>query len=309
MDDDVTPTSTDDRFAEVWRAERRDLVALASRMLHDRAEAQDVVQEAYSRLATTDLDGIDDARGWLVVVVRRLCLDRIRSARSRRESTTGDPLGDDGRPTLGRAALDPADRVTLDDQVRRALAVVLDRLTPAERTAFVLHDVFGYPFDAVGEIVGRTPAACRQLASRARRTIEGDAPATAPVHRITRQQEVAERFIAACSGGDITALMTLLDPDVDGEATMLGRGPLVQLAGRDAVARRILGLFGPGNQIVLHPVAVEDQPGVIAFSHGRVMAVVRLDQEGGLVRHIHTFVLRRADAAVNRPAAPPGPAR
>jgi RNA polymerase sigma-70 factor (ECF subfamily) len=295
------PISTDDRFAGAWRAERRDLLSLASRMLNDQAEAQDIVQEAFSRLATVDLDTIDDARGWLIVVVRRLCLDRIRSARSRRESVTGTALGDDGRPALGGAAVDPADRVTLDDQVRMALAVVLDRLTPAERTAFVLHDVFGYPFDAVGEIVGRTPAACRQLASRARRSIEGDAPATAPLHRITRQQEVAERFIAACSGGDITELMTLLDPDVDGEATMLGRGPLVQLAGRDVVAQRILGLFGPGNDIVLRPVAVEDQPGVIAFSRERVMAVVRLDQDGGLIRHIHTFVLSRSDARLNRP--------
>jgi RNA polymerase sigma-70 factor (ECF subfamily) len=189
-----------------------------------------------------------------------------------------------------------------------ALAVVLDRLTPAERTAFVLHDVFGYPFDAVGEIVGRTPAACRQLASRARRSIDGDVPATAPRHRITRQQEVAERFIAACSGGDITQLMTLLDPEVDGEAIVLGRGPISQVVGRAAVAQRIVRLFGPGNQIVLRPVAVEDRPGVIAFSHGRVMAVIRLDQDGGLIRHIHSFVLLGAEARLNPAAAPPEPA-
>src|SRR5262245_60157670 len=156
-------------------------------MLGDRVEAEDVVQEAFARLHRVEDGDIDDVRAWMTVVVRRLCIDRIRSARQRRELPVdaNDELTLD---TAERAPLfreggsdDPADRVTLDDEVQLALAVVLDRLTPAERTSYVLHEVFGYPFDAVAEIVGRTPSACRQLASRARRAIRsGDDAPTSP---------------------------------------------------------------------------------------------------------------------------------
>ena len=128
-------------------------------MLHGRSDAEDVVQEAFSRLARANVDEIDDLRGWLTVVVRRVCLDYLSSAHTRHESTPGY-LTDDGTQALGQRPADPADRVTLDDQVQLALALVLDRLSPAERTAFVLHDVFGFPFDAVGELVGRTPTTC-----------------------------------------------------------------------------------------------------------------------------------------------------
>src|SRR5690606_16803167 len=158
---------TDDRFARAWLDDRRYVLTLATRMLGDATAADDVVQEAYSRLAQADLDAIDNVRAWLVVVVRRLCLDRLRSAHARRETAAGTAFTDDVHPASAPAAADPADRVPLDDEVQLALAVVLDRLTPAERAVVVLHDVFGYPFDAVAGIVGRTPAACRQLASRA----------------------------------------------------------------------------------------------------------------------------------------------
>src|SRR5213595_2385467 len=161
----------DPRFDAAWREDRGRMLGLARRMLGDAAEAEDVVQEAFGRLARVDLDELEDVHGWLAVVVRRLCLDRIRSARVRHESTTLGSLPDGVISLPPELAADPADRITLDDQVQLALAVVLDRLSPAERTAFVLHDIFGFPYAAVGEIVGRSTAACRQLASRARRAI------------------------------------------------------------------------------------------------------------------------------------------
>jgi RNA polymerase sigma-70 factor (ECF subfamily) len=185
---------------------------------------------------------------------------------------------------------DPADRVTLDDQVQLALAVVLDRLTPAERTAFVLHDVFGFSFETVAEIVGRTPAACRQLASRARRSVRADDGPRPDHPDVVRHRIVAERFIAACAGGDIGELMSLLDPDVAGEATLVGRGPLVTVVGRPEVAQRLLGLFGPATDTLLVPFPLEQGPGVIAFVHGRLAALVRLDLEAGVVDHISSFV-------------------
>ena len=143
----------------------RYLFAIAAGMLGRPAEAEDVVQEAFARLAGASIDDIDNVRGWLVVVTRRLCLDRLGSADARRTIATAEP------PEAAQEGVDPADRLTLDDEVRRALAVVVDRLSPAERTSFILHDIFGFPFDAVAELVGRTPAACRQSARRARLAI------------------------------------------------------------------------------------------------------------------------------------------
>src|SRR5207253_9787053 len=159
------------------------------------SDAEDAVQEAYARVMRNAVDGIDDVRGWLVTVTSRLCLDQLRSAQSQRTSYVGpwlpEPVVD--VPSLG---VDPADRVTLDDSVRMALLVVLEQLSPAERTAFVLHDVFQLSFDAVSGIVGRSPAACRQLASRARRRIESETGPARFQARVDEHHEVAERFIA-----------------------------------------------------------------------------------------------------------------
>src|SRR4051812_48601370 len=225
-----SPASTDPRFDEVWREDRGRMVALARRTLGDAAEAGDVVQEAFDRLARVDFDELQDVGGWLAVVVRRRCLDRIRSAHFRHESVTLGSLPDGVISLPPELAADPADRITLDDQVQLALAVVLDRLSPAERTAFVLHDIFGFPYAAVGEIVGRSIVACRQLASRARRAIrEGSDGGRDEVSRTDIDDEqhraLSERFIDACAGGDIGELMEVLDPDVVGEATIFGFGP------------------------------------------------------------------------------------
>jgi RNA polymerase sigma-70 factor (ECF subfamily) len=243
------------------------------------------------RLARVDLDEIDDVRGWLAVVVRRLCLDRIRSARSRRESAVGAAPPDRHTLIQGDQVVDPADRVTLDDQVQLALAVVLDRLSPAERTAFVLHDVFGFSFAAVSDIVGRTPTACRQLASRARRSIRTGAEPARPDPEIARHRILAERFIAVCTGGDIDELMAILDPDIVGEATMFGHGPLVVVQGRPNVARRILSFFGPATDSRLVPLAIEHSPGMVAFAGGRLMAVMKFEETDGLISHIDSFVV------------------
>lgn len=287
--DNSSPTSADRRVDDAWRNERDYLLGFATRMLHGRAEAEDVIQEAFGRLTRADVEEIDDLRGWLMVVVRRLCLDHLQSAHTRREFAPGW-LADADTPVLGAKPGDPADRVTLDDEVQLALAVVLDRLTPAERTAFVLHDVFGFPFEEVGEIVGRTPTACRQLASRARRSIRaGDHPAPTDVE-ITQHQILTERFIAACAGGDITELMAVLDPDVVGEASLVGQGPFVRVEGRDEAIKRILALFGPGTNRLLVPLPVERAPGVVAFEDGRVLAVIRMDEKNGLVHHLHALV-------------------
>ncbi|MCU1390378.1 MAG: polymerase subunit sigma [Ilumatobacteraceae bacterium] len=299
MDHDAAdPMSPIGRTIEqVWADDRAYVYGMAFRMLGQHAEAEDVVQEAFGRLAQVPLAELDDPRGWLVVVMRRLCLDRLRSAHARRESASGaDPTA----TTVAAVSLnalapaDPADRVTLDDQVQRALAVVLDRLTPAERTSFVLHDVFGFSFDGIAEIVGRTPAACRQLASRARRTVrEGAAPSrraapdAADEHRV-----LTERFIAACAGGDLSDLMEVLDPEIVGVATLIGDGRrgFQRLQGRPVVARRLLAILGPETKRVLVPVPVEGSIGFVVLDAGRPAALLVLGESGGLIDHIETFV-------------------
>lgn len=291
----LSPSSTDGRVRDAWLADGGFLTGQAQRIVGGRAEAEDVVQEAFGRLARTDVAAIDDLRGWLTVVVRRLALDRVRSAYVRRE-VAGDPAEAVEATPAGSAGrdegADPADRVTLDEQVTQALGVVLERLTPAERTAFVLHDVFDFPFDAVAEIVGRSPGACRQLASRARQSIRADATRRVPGGRTTAVSDVAERFAAACAGGDMQALLAVLDPDVDGVAALLGAGPIVESQGAAEVAARAMALFGPGSRRVLVAVPVDGGPGLVAFEDDRVVAVIKVGEEGGRVRHLEAFVRR-----------------
>jgi RNA polymerase sigma-70 factor, ECF subfamily len=178
--------------------------------------------------------------------------------------------------------------------VTRALGVVLERLTPAERTAFVLHDVFDFPFDAVAEIVGRTPGACRQLASRARQSIRAGAARPLPGDGAA-VSDVADRFAAACAGGDMQALLAVLDPDVDGVAALLGAGPIVESSGAAEVAARAMALFGPGSRRTLVAVPVEGGPGLVAFEDDRVVAVIKVGEHAGRVRHLEAFVRRRGD--------------
>src|SRR5438067_8997344 len=185
-----------DHFAEAWRAYRAYLVDLAFRMLGDAGQAEDIVQEAFIRLARTKPGDVEDPRGWLTVVTSRLCLDQIRSARSRREHPDDTALRDSTTPLAQPPAVDPADRVTLDDEVRLALLVILQRLSPPERVAFILHDVFQTPFDTIAETLGRPVGTCRQLARRARQKI---ANVPFPPNKVALQEHqlVTERFIIA----------------------------------------------------------------------------------------------------------------
>jgi RNA polymerase sigma-70 factor, ECF subfamily len=280
--------STTDRIAAAWRDDRAYLIAIASRILADPIEAEDIVQDAFARLAVQRIEEIEEPRGWLVVVVRRLALDRLGSAH-RRLSRPSDPR------TLALSgfepqAPDPADRITLDDEVRRALGVVLDQLSPAERAAFLLHDVFGISFERIAELVGRPPSACRQLASRARRSIRESEPSAARIAPDPELQAVVESFTAACSGGDLEALARTLHADVSGWATVDGRR--VGFAeGIDAVAERLLFFLGPRSGCLLSPLPLDDGLAVVATRAGEPVAMVRLDVADDHVRSMHAVLL------------------
>jgi RNA polymerase sigma-70 factor (ECF subfamily) len=261
-----------------WRDHRPYLVNLAYQMLGDIGDAEDVAQEAFLRLSRVDPQAIKDVRGWLTVVASRLCLDQVRSARARRESPADlTVLEAVGEP-------DPADRVTLDDEVRGALTAVLDRLNPGERVAFVLHDVFQIPFDEIAAVVGRPVGTCRQLARRARGKIR-DSGAQAMPSRRSANQDVTTAFITACANGDIEALTALLDPEVWGVGTVLvdpAPPPQVNHGQRD-VARNLLRYLGPGATVVAAPAT---EPILLAFADHHLFAVVVLTVHDGLVLKI-----------------------
>src|SRR2546423_2956093 len=211
-----------DWLAERFEENRTHLRAVAYRMLGSLAEADDAVQEAWLRLSRSGSSGVENLGGWLTTVVARVSLDMLRSRESRRE----EPLDERGpEPVIGREeGPDPEHEALLGDSVGLALLVVLQTLAPAERVAFVLHDMFAVSFDEIAPIVGRSPAAARQLASRARRRVQG--AATVPGADVTRQREVVDAFLAASRGGDFDSLLTLLAPDVvlraDHAAVQLG---------------------------------------------------------------------------------------
>ena len=277
-----------------WQAHRSYLSAIAAGMLGRPADTEDVVQEAFARLAVAPADSLEDVRGWLVVVTRRLCLDRLALAETQRTTATPDP------PEAARQSVDPADRVTLDDEVRRAMDVVIDRLSPAERTSFVLHDIFGFPFDAVAELVGRSPAACRQFARRARLVIRSgpfSADVPAPEPRGSATTALAERFIAVCEGGDVRGLVELLDPQVAGLASVVGLAPLPPIRGAHAVALRAMDFLGPSAGVYLEPFAVEGRAAVVARRGSQVVAVVRLDDREGRICHLHAIAMPFGPAA------------
>jgi RNA polymerase sigma-70 factor (ECF subfamily) len=290
-------------FEVLWREHRPFLVDLAFRMLGNIGDAEDVVQDAFARLLRADLGTIEDVRGWLVVVVSRRCLDVLRSARVRRDGRTARPVdGGDGAGTeVGPAAdtPDPADRVTLDDSVRMALLVVLEKLTPAERAAFVLHDVFRYPFNEVAAILGRPVDACRKLASRGRHRVEAaGGPARFDVEPAAHRL-IAERFIAACAGGDLGALLELLDADVAGQVDVgFGDAPVPVQVGRERVAANLLRFFNGASGITLVSQSMNGWPGVLAFKDGRLYALVTLELRDGRIGDIHAVRNRLTLAAV-----------
>jgi len=275
----------DARVQAAWAADRPYLLTVAAGMLSRRDDAEDVVQDAFARLAAAP-GAIGDVRAWLVVVTRRLCLNRLDLAESRRTTATAEP------PELLLDTPDPADRVLVRDEVRQALSVVVDRLSPAERTSFILHDIFGFPFDAVADLVGRTPATCRQLARRARLSV-GSGPYPAGLGDVwgagAKAADLAERFIAVCEGADVASLVGLLDPEAAGFPMVLGLGALAPVHGAAAVAERALYFFGPSAGVSLQPFDLEGRAAVVVRQYGEVVAVARLDDRDGRICHLHTY--------------------
>jgi RNA polymerase sigma-70 factor (ECF subfamily) len=289
-DRDTTMNSEIDIEA-VWHTHRRRLLDIGYRMLGSLADAEDVTSEAYTRLVAADTDAIDDLAGWLITVTGRLCLDRLRSHESSRRAYVGPWLPEPILSAAHPAAVDPADRVTLDDSVRMALLVVLEQLSPAERTSFVLHDLFGMGFEEVAEIVGRSSAACRQLASRARRRIQSD-PET-PRTSIDRAEleDVAQRFAHACRQGTVEPLLEVLDPNVIGDFDSGGTvpgAPLRALDGAQSVARVLVHSFSePGFTFTVEDV--NGDPGVIVRLHDIIAAVIALGTYDNRVDVIHAI--------------------
>jgi RNA polymerase sigma factor (sigma-70 family) len=228
-----------DWLAQRFEENRTHLKVVAYRMLGSLSEADDAVQESWLRLSRSGTNGIENLSGWLKTVVARVCLDMLRSRESRHEEPQGVYMSD--QIVSREDELDPEHQALLGDSVGLALLVVLETLAPAERVAFVLHDLFAVPFDEIAPIVGRTPAAARQLASRARRRVQGSA--SVPETDLTRQREVVEAFLAASRGGDFESLLAVLDPDVvlraDGAAVRVGASREVR--GAAAVAETFSG--------------------------------------------------------------------
>ena len=284
-------------------SERRQLINLAYRLLGSLAEAEDAVQETYARwyaLSRQQQDAIANPGGWLTTVASRICLDLLGSARARRERYVGEwipePLpGPAERPSgqPGGATADPADRVTLDESVSMAFLVVLDTMTPAERVALILHDVFGYPFGEVAQITGRTPAACRQLASSARRRIRASHPPAAPA---AQQAGLVRDFKKAWEARDIGALIGLLDPSATVTADGGGLAPaaLHPIQGGEPIARYLADLASraPGSLTILERT-VNGQPGLIAQQDGVTVTVFAFAITGDRITHI--WAIRNPD--------------
>jgi RNA polymerase sigma-70 factor (ECF subfamily) len=279
-----------DALAQAFAAQRPRLVRVAYATVGSVAEAEDCVQEAWLRLRrVADPAEIRDLGAWLTTTVSRLALDALGRAQARRERYVGPWLPE---PLVeGMAAGDPADRVTLDESVSMALLVVLERLTPAERTSFLLHDVFGLPFAEIADVVGRSPAAVRQLAARARQHVADGRPRFPPTH--AEQRQLVAAFAAACAEGDLERLVTMLDPDVvwrgDGGGKVAAR-PGAQ--GAEQVAAALLALTRrPPRQIVM--ATVNGAPGLVLRDADGVLSVVSFTVDGGRIAAID--VVRNPD--------------
>lgn len=270
----------DEQLTRVFEEQRRRLVRVAYATLGSLADAEDCVQEAWLRLRrASERDEIRDVPAWLTTTVSRLALDTLGSARVRREQYVGDWLPEPIVEDLDSA--DPADRVTLDESVSMALLLVLDRLSPAERTAFLLHDVFSLPFEEIAGIVGRSPGAVRQLASRARRHVESGRPKLPPTN--AEQREVVAAFIAACQAGDLERLVGLLDPDVIWRGDGGGKVPTFPLRhGLDEVSRQLLMVFEQP-PLAFRMALVNGAPGVVIRDAFGYLTVISFTIDGGRI--------------------------
>jgi RNA polymerase sigma-70 factor (ECF subfamily) len=286
-------------LADRFEDHRAHLRAVAYRMLGSLTEADDAVQDTWLRLSRSGADGVENLGGWLTTIVARVCLNMLRSRTTRREEALGVHLPD---PVISPpGVLQPDEEAVLADSVGLALLVVLDTLSPAERLAFVLHDLFQLPFEEIAPMVGRSPTAARQLASRARRRVKGaDIPAPDP--DLARQRDVVDAFFLAARGGDLDALVALLDPDVVLRADFGARRPAASrvVRGAAAVARQaVLGAL-PGAD--LHPALVNGAAGAVVTVGGRPFAVLGFTVAEGRILEIDAIAdperVRRVAAAV-----------
>jgi RNA polymerase sigma factor (sigma-70 family) len=261
---------TDASWAERFEDNRAHLRAVAYRMLGSLSEADDAVQEAWLRLNRADADEVENLRGWLTTVVARVSLDMLRARKARREDAMGD---DEVTPMPGRhTTIDPEREAVLADSVGLALLVVLDTLTPGERLAFVLHDMFAMSFDEIAPIVGRSPIAARQLASRARRRVQGARRGGVPARDAARQRAVVDAFLAAARGGDFEALVAVLDPDVvlRMDAAAAQSSAPAEIRGAAGVAERAVR----GGARAARPALVNGAVGVVVAPRGRLLMVL-----------------------------------
>jgi RNA polymerase sigma-70 factor (ECF subfamily) len=276
-------------------SERRQLIDLAYRLLGSLAEAEDAVQETYARWYATprqQREAIGSPGAWLTTVATRICLDLLGSARARRERYVGEwipePLPDPAEWSSGQSGgttADPADRVTLDESISMALLVVLESTTPAERVAFILHDIFRYSFTEIAEIVGRTPAACRQLASSARRRIAASQPpATPTAHRAS----IVRAFKQAWEARDVHALIGLLAPDATatGDGGGLVRALLRPIEGAEQIALFYADRAGAARDPTIMERTVNGQPGLVVQQDGVTVSVMAFDVVGDQIKHI-----------------------
>jgi RNA polymerase sigma-70 factor (ECF subfamily) len=258
-------------LADEFEANRGHLRAVAFRMLGSRSEAEDAVQEAWLRLTRSDRNDVDNLSGWLTTVVARICLDMLRSRKTRRE----EPLDLPAHGAIVDIASNPEREAAFADSVGVALLVVLQTLSPAERVAFVLHDMFDLPFEEIATVIGRSAAAARQLASRARRRVQGQ-PETPDVD-LARKRGIAEAFLIASRNGDIEGLIAVLAPDAvfrpDAAATRLGN--VVPLRGAAAVAESF-----KGRATSARVALVDDEVGLVVFIEGQLRVVLTLSFEG-----------------------------
>jgi RNA polymerase sigma factor (sigma-70 family) len=279
--------SEHDWLAERFEENRPHLRAVAYRMLGSSAEADDAVQEAWLRLSRAGTGGVENLGGWLTTIVARVALNMLRSRTLRREEPMDPPTS--GQPVTPPNGTDPEHEAVLADSVGLALLVVLDTLTPAERLAFVLHDMFGVPFEEIAPVVERSPVATRQLASRARRRVqeartqeEGPGAERQP-GEISRRREVVAAFLAASREGDFDALLTMLDPDI-----VLRADPAAAQMGADAEAigaRAVAGIFS-GRAKALRPALIDGAPGAVWTLRGETRVVFAFTIAGGMITAI-----------------------
>jgi RNA polymerase sigma factor (sigma-70 family) len=269
-------------LAGPFEESRSHLRAVAYRMLGSLSEADDAVQEAWLRLSRSDTRGVENLKGWLTTVVARVCLDMLRSRKARPEEPVGTRVPEPG--TGDEARIDPEREAVLADSVGLALLVVLDRLNPAERLAFVLHDMFAVSFEEIARIVGRSPAAARQLASRARRRVQG--ATTVPDADLSGQREVVGAFLAALRAGDIDGLLAVLDPDlvVRADAAAAVPGVPQEVRGAQNWVKQAVN-YSRGARFT-HPALVDGAVGIVLAPRGRLSRVLRLTFKHGKIARI-----------------------